>query len=424
MTETASTLPEMKLRALRELPGMKDLIEAVREEPGVYLVGGAVRDLMLGFAQFDFDLAYEGDAPNLASRLCERMGGEYVAHERFGTATYRRDDGLVVDIAGTRTESYPQPGALPQVRPASLEQDLGRRDFTVNAMAVALWAERLGEMIEFEGAKSDLLARVLRVTYADSFIDDPTRLLRLLRYGARLGFTAEPTTEQLAREAVEAGVTETVSGQRIADELMDLLAERSALVALESMSALGLDVALHPRFSADEYVAARALLNLPEGVRQDQLLLAVCCLGMDAAELAQWLDHLGLPADARDVVTDAVTRHGDALAGLDSTIEASKLDAALRRFKPETVVLACAVPGIDRELAQRAREWLDNRNHQYLLITGADLRRAGVPEGPAIGRALAATLALAIDGEAVDRAEQMRRALAIAAEDAHPHDES
>lgn len=420
MTDTTGLLPEMKLLALQGLPGAPELLEAVKDRPGVYLVGGAVRDLMLGFAQFDFDLVYEGQAADLAGVLAARLGGEVTVHERFGTATFRGGPDLVVDIAAARTETYSAPGALPEVTPSNLAEDLGRRDFTVNAMAVALWADRFGELIEYDGAKSDLLARVLRVTHDRSFIDDPTRLLRLLRYGARLGFTAEPHTEELARQAVDAGAMSTVSGPRIADELMDLLAERSALVALESMNALGLDRALDERFEADEYVASRALLNLPEGVSQDLLLMAVCCRAMTPEQLADWLDRMGLESHQRAIVADAALRHGEVFDGLSADDEASTIDAALRRFKPETVVLAYAVPGADRELAERARAWLDVRNHDYLMISGADLRRAGVPEGPAIGRALAATMALAIDGEATGRDEQLRRAIEFARADAHP----
>lgn len=419
MTNTTGQLPEMKLLALQGLPGAAGLIEALKDRPDAFLVGGAVRDLMLGYAQFDFDLVYEGDAAELARLLADRLGGTVTAHERFGTATFRGGDDLTVDIAAARTETYPAPGALPDVAPATLEEDLRRRDFTVNAMAVALWADRFGELIEYDGARSDLLARVLRVTHDRSFIDDPTRLLRLLRYGARLGFTAEPHTEQLAREAVASDAMSTVSGPRIADELMDLLAERSALVALESMHALGLDAALDERFEADEYVASRALQNLPDGLSQDLLLLAMCCRAMSAEGLADWLDRLGLESHQRAVVADAALRCGDVFDGLTPDDEASKFDAAMRRFKPETIVLAYAMPGADRALGERARSWLDTRNHEHLLIGGADLRAAGVPEGPGIGRALAATLALAIDGEAVGRDEQLRRAVELARADAH-----
>jgi tRNA nucleotidyltransferase (CCA-adding enzyme) len=402
------------------MPGAAAMIDALADRPGVYLVGGAVRDLMLGCPQFDLDLAVDGSAADVAALLAERLGGTTTVHERFLTATFRGMDDLIVDVAGTRAETYSAPGALPDVRPATLEQDLSRRDFTVNAMSVALWRDRFGEVTELPGASADLAARVLRVTHDASFIDDPTRLLRLLRYGARLGFTAEPHTEELARQAIAAGAPATVSGPRIADELMDLLAERSALVALDSMGALELDRALNPLFQADEYLAARALLNLPDGIRQDLLLLAVCCLRMPAEELSWWLDHLGLEASGRATVTDAVLRHGEVFDGLDPDDAASRVDLALRRFKPETVALAAAQPGVDRELAQRARRWLAERRDDHLRIGGADLRAAGIPEGPGIGRALAATFALAIDGEATGRDEQLARAIAFARADAHP----
>lgn len=418
MTITTKTLPETKLQALRLMPDAHALIDALADTPGVFLVGGAVRDLMLGFAQFDFDLAVEGDAVVIAELLADRLGGAVIAHERFGTATFRGADGLTVDVAATRTETYPAPGALPDVRPAPLARDLARRDFTVNAMALALWREKLGDLHEYPGASADLAARVLRVTHDESFLDDPTRLLRLLRYGARLGFTAEPHTEELARRAVAAGAISTVSGTRVADELMDLLAERSALVAIDSMRALELDAALDPLFQADEYVAARALSGLPEGVRQDLLLMAVCCRSMDEERLAGWLEHLGLRAAERAIVTDAVSRSSEALVGLDAEMPASALTERLRAFKAETVALAIAAPGVDRKLSERVLRWLSERNEVHLLIAGADLREAGIPEGPAIGRALADTLALSLDGRLETREEQLEHAVTAARADA------
>ncbi|HEV7918571.1 MAG TPA: hypothetical protein VGO97_03250 [Solirubrobacterales bacterium] len=410
-----STLPEAKIEALRLLPGAKLLIDAVADEQGVYLVGGAVRDLMLGFAQFDFDLTYEGDATQLAERLADRLGGTFKSHQRFGTATVRSaDDVLIVDIAGTRSETYERPGALPTVEPADLGTDLRRRDFTVNALAVALWADRFGDLIEFDGASADLAARMLRVTHEDSFIDDPTRLLRLLRYGARLGFTAEPHTEDLARAAVEGGAPSTVSGPRIADELMDLLAERSAVVAVDSMYALGLDSALHPDFHADEYVASRALLRLADGLRQDLLLLAVCSREMDEVTVEGWIDHLGLEQPDRSVVREAVLRHPEAIERLEGASSPSEIDSALRPFAPETIALAAALPSTPAVSRDAALDWLDTRRDDHLLIGGADLRTAGVPEGPEIGRALAETMARAIDGELTARDSQLEYAVTVA----------
>lgn len=405
-------LPEAKTEALKALPGASLLLSAVADRPGTYLVGGAVRDLMLGFAQFDYDVMVEGDAGELADLLAERIGGTVTRHERFLTATFTSDDeSLSVDIAAARTETYAAPGDLPEVAPADLEHDLVRRDFSVNAMALAIWQDRLGELFEFPDASADLMARLLRVTHDQSFIDDPTRLLRLLRYGARLGFTAEPHTEELARSAVEAGAPSTVSGGRIRDELLDLLAERSAVVAVESMYALGLDRTLHEKFDADEYVVARANNEQIDGLRQELLLLALCSRAMDAPTLGDWLAHLKLSRREADVVEQCVSRGPELLASVAEAGSPSGIDALLRPLHAETLVYALALPGGDRDAAEAVRGWLHERSDGKLEISGADLRDAGVGEGPAIGRALAETLAATLDGEIAGRDEQLAFAL-------------
>jgi tRNA nucleotidyltransferase (CCA-adding enzyme) len=405
-------LPEAKTEALKALPGAAALLDAVADRPGTYLVGGAVRDLMLGFAQFDYDVLVEGDAGELADLLAERIGGTVTRHERFLTANFRSTDGsLSIDIARARTETYSAPGALPDVAPADLEADLVRRDFSVNAMALAIWRDRLGELFEYPDASADLMARLLRVTHDASFIDDPTRLLRLLRYGARLGFTAEPHTEELARRAVEAGAPSTVSGGRIRDELLDLLAERSAVVAVESMYALGLDRALHEKFDADEYVVARATNEHFDGVRQELLLLALCCRAMDEETLGDWLDHLKLRRAEAEIVKRAVARGPRLLAEVADAGTPAAVDALLRPLGVETIVFALALPRGDRAAAETARAWLRERNEGKLEITGADLRDAGVGEGPAIGRALAETLAATLNGAISGREAQLDFAL-------------
>src|SRR3954447_10430159 len=172
---------------IRALPGADRLLPALEGLAPAWLVGGAVRDLLLGAASVDLDVAIEGDAREVARELAARLGGEAVEHERFGTATVRAD-ALTVDLASPRRESYAHPGALPEVEPAPLDEDLARRDFTVNAMAAALDSERLGELRDPHGGRGDLEAGVIRVLHPKSFIDDPTRLLRAVRYEARFGF--------------------------------------------------------------------------------------------------------------------------------------------------------------------------------------------------------------------------------------------
>lgn len=250
-----------------------------------------------------------------------------------------------------------------------------------------------------------------------SFVDDPTRLLRMLRYGARLGFSAEPHTEDLARAAVEQAAPATVSGARIGDELIDLLSERSALVAIDSMYALGLDRALHPEFDADEYVCARVLVDLPDGIRQDLLLLALCSRTMDADELEAWLRHLAIPSKDAAVVTDAALNAQ--AVGAEVSADSSPADVAtiLRRHRPETLCLAAGLPSTPPDVAARIKDWLTDRSGGKLEISGADLRDAGVGEGPTIGKALADTLDATLNGEVSGRDEQLEHALLVARRD-------
>src|SRR5213592_1786444 len=160
-----------------ELPGMDRLLPALEGLPPAYLVGGAVRDLLLGADSVDLDVAIEGDAPVLAWELAERLGGLATTHERFGTATVRAGD-LVFDLATTRRERYERPGALPEVEPAPLTDDLARRDFTINAMAVGLTGADVDVLHDPQHGREDLHAGRVRVLHPRSFLDDPTRLLR------------------------------------------------------------------------------------------------------------------------------------------------------------------------------------------------------------------------------------------------------
>jgi tRNA nucleotidyltransferase (CCA-adding enzyme) len=195
-------------------------LEVVREqaEAPVYLVGGAVRDLLLGRSRADVDLVVEGDAAALA----ERLGGAAAEHERFGTVKVEVD-GQEIDIAGARTETYPEPGSLPVVAPAEgIEADLARRDFTINAMAIPI-ADK-PRLIDPHGGEEDLGRGLLRVLHPHSFEDDPTRAIRAARYAARFDFELEPETEELLRVA---DLT-TLSADRRRAELERLAAEGSA----------------------------------------------------------------------------------------------------------------------------------------------------------------------------------------------------
>src|SRR3954454_2367073 len=197
---------------LREAPGAEIVFEAVAGETGVYVVGGAVRDALLGRVPKELDLVVEGDAVALARRAAQRVNGSLLVHDRLKTATITAD-GFSFDLASARKETSPRPGALPDVTlGVTITEDLARRDFTVNAIAVDLARDRA---VEWPGARADLDQRRLRVLHERSFVDDPTRMLRLVRYSARLGFETHPDTRRL----LDPRLMDTVSGDRLGNEL-------------------------------------------------------------------------------------------------------------------------------------------------------------------------------------------------------------
>jgi tRNA nucleotidyltransferase (CCA-adding enzyme) len=336
----------------------------------VYLVGGAVRDLLLGRGRADIDLVVEGDPAALAAAL----GAEpLTAHSRFGTLKIDLG-GEEIDVAAARQESYERPGALPTVDlGASIRTDLARRDFTVNAMAVPL-AEPT-ELIDPYDGQADLERGVLRVIHDRSFVDDPTRAIRAARYASRFGFGIEEHTRELM-QATDLG---TITPERRAAELHRLADEERGVRGLELLAGWGL---IEPRSGGEAFALARDVDRLLAGPpwsgeagRADAILAAA--LGPEAGEGRLASAHPSRPSE------------GVALA---------------RGHDPIELVLARAA----------GAEWLDDWlvwREVSLQISGADLTAAGV-FGPAVGRALEAALAAKLDGKAPTRADELRVALA------------
>jgi tRNA nucleotidyltransferase (CCA-adding enzyme) len=356
--------------ALRHAQPELEVVRREAEEP-VYLVGGAVRDLLLGRPRTDVDLVVEGDATALAARL----GGAETEHERFGTVKVEVE-GHEIDIASARTETYPEPGALPVVAPAeSIEVDLGRRDFTINAMAIPLEGEP--RVIDPYGGKADLERGLLRVLHPKSFEDDPTRAIRAARYAARFGFTLEPETDRLLRRTDLA----TVSADRRRAELERLAAEPTGRVAFGLLAGWGL---IDLRRGGLELVAAvEGVLKEPhwaELVPREQALVAAA-LGPEGAE--------------------------QVLASMWPPKPGAGVEVAERR-DPVELILARAM----------GADWLDNYLTAWskveLEIDGNDLIKAGVPEGPAVGRGLQAARRRRLEGQIVNRDHELAVALEAA----------
>jgi len=354
------------------LPELPQLLEAARGAP-LYVVGGTVRDLFLGRGRTDLDVIVEGDAAEVARRL----GGQVVEHPRFATAK-ATVGGIEVDLAGARAESYERPGALPEVWPATIEEDLARRDFTVNAMAIPLGGER--DLVDPRGGRDDLAGGLLRVLHPGSFVDDPTRALRAARYAARFDLEPEPETLLLLGEAD----LENVSADRRRAELLRVCAEPAAPVAIGLLGEWGV-LSVAPEAPGLCEQAAELLAAPPwSGVaaREEVLLAALEGPGEAAARLAA--AKPGAPSDSVELAAGA---------------------------SPVELVLARVLGGawLDRYAAE-LRDVVPD-------IDGEDLIAAGVPEGPAVGRGLRAALRAKLDGEAADREGQLRIALSAAREE-------
>ncbi|HEX3977130.1 MAG TPA: hypothetical protein VHW96_12765 [Solirubrobacteraceae bacterium] len=396
------------LSRFSELTAAGPLLARLGQAEGVYLVGGAVRDLFSGGEPLDLDLVVDGELEVVAATL----GTPDKVHDRFATRTVTLD-GFSFDLARSRRETYAHPGALPAVEPAGIAEDLRRRDFTVNALALGLAGSTRGRLLQARHGREDVEAQRLRVLHDRSFIDDPTRLLRLARYAGRLGFTIEDHTRTLAQAAVAARTPDTVSGARLGTELRLLAEQGDPVRGFRILSELGLDEAIAPGFGirgedrAD--LARRAVALLPAEDHPADLVLAVAMLDVPGTERAGLLDRLAFPAARRDRIAAAATRGPELAQGLSAAATPSQIAAAVGSGSAELVALAGALGP-----QPAAERWLDELRHVRLEIDGDDLLAAGVAPGPAVGAGLAAARAAKLDGRAEGREAELAAALQAA----------
>ena len=363
-----------------------------------FLVGGVVRDLLLGADGLDLDVVVEGDARKAARGLAADLGGTVKTHDRFLTATV--SVGAVrADFATARRERYARPGALPTVKAADLDADLVRRDFTVNAMAASLDPEGFGEVIDPHGGRADLDAGLIRVLHERSFVDDATRILRACRYAARFGFNLEAETERLAREA--AGRFRAISGSRVRHELERTLEERGPGAAFALAEEVGALEAIQPGFGLGP--ATISALDEANGGALGFAILGTALPEETAAALAK---RLAVPVNVRRAMTDAarLTAGLDTLAG--PGLKNSEVHAALSSYVQEAVV-ACRLTASDGIMAERIDDFTRRLADVRPMLSGDDLIALGVEPGPRIGRLLAELLRARLDGEVETREDEV-----------------
>jgi tRNA nucleotidyltransferase (CCA-adding enzyme) len=422
-----------ELLAERLPPALARRVEAVarvsrRHGIPVYLVGGLVRDLLLGRENRDLDLVVEGDGPHLARLLAAELGGRVREHRAFLTAVVVDGEGFHLDVASARSEFYRAPAALPEVETSAIRQDLYRRDFTINTLAVRLGPEEAPVLIDYFGGRRDLEAKTLRVLHSLSFIDDPTRVLRAVRLEQRLGFTISPETLQLVAVALSERIFDRLSGSRLREELIPLLGDPAlALRGVERLGALGLLAVVHRDLAATDAVRLRlraavgafdwfGLQGLAEPpVELWRLALGALLDDLPAAAVAAAADRLMLAGEDRRIVVGGGERRAAARQALGRDgLAPHRISDVLAGLPGEDLLLLMAA-GDDR-VRERVRRELCELRRFALAIGGADLLAAGAAPGPAVGEALRRTRRARLDGEigAAEELEFALRALAAA----------
>jgi len=391
-----------------------------------YFVGGLVRDVLLGQSLLDIDLVIEGDAIALADRLAMELGGRVIAHRRFGTAKWilspkvwravagePTEDGLPpsVDFATARTEFYTHPTALPQVERSSIKQDLHRRDFTINTLAIRLDPGRWGELLDFYGGEADLENGVIRVLHSLSFVDDPTRMLRAARLESRLDFHLSPRSEELVADALP--LLKRVSGDRVRHELEQIFNEAEPERTLCRLAELGVLERIHPGLRCDKWLTSRYRILREDLDREGWGLesreepfvhFALLAYRLERGELAELCKRLRI---ARDVMDDLLL-----VCSLRQDV------APLGRARRPSTVYRLLVPYSRRVLVvgwvatsrKRARDNLLTYQTDWRLVqtelSGDDLKALGLKPGPLFGKLLGALRDARLDGKVSSRDDE------------------
>jgi len=391
-----------------------DLIHRIADESSalgfpLYLVGGSVRDLMLGRPILDLDLTLEGDAIKLARALVKKHGGELTTHEKFFTATWtpQSSNSQILDLISTRRETYPHPGALPTVTKSTLGDDLRRRDFTVNAMAIRVDSHHFGELYDPLHGQADLEKKLIRVLHPKSFLDDPTRIFRALRYAERYGFTIESETLKLVNDDSRK-VLSGLSGERLRHEF-DLIFEEpnpstmlKQLAELDVLKSIRLRVTSYELPLLDDPSPAFGEFAVPDMLSFQQTLCWVLWLmNSSVSEIEDIAERLAFPV----LLTDAAVSASALKQELPSckNWKPSQWTFHLDEL-PSLSVYAVYLVSKENALSEYLSKW----QHVKPLTTGDDLKARGLAPGPRYGEILRHIRAAWLDGEVMAAEEELK----------------
>ncbi|MFP3898810.1 MAG: CCA tRNA nucleotidyltransferase [Dehalococcoidia bacterium] len=383
----------------------------------VYLVGGIVRGLLLSgpathsHLRFDLDLVVEGDAVGLAEQVAVAGGAKLLARHRFGTAKLKYQD-FTLDLATARKETYARPGALPTVTPGTLKDDLMRRDFSINAMAISLAREGYGELIDPHQGKRDMEHRLIRVLHPASFSDDATRILRGVRYEQRLGFEFEAQTRRLLIRNIP--MLDTISGDRIRHEVELILKEVRPEFAIRRLGELGVLQRIGACLRGDAWIAER--FDRARGEKKSGQLpsLYFCLLvySCDEAEVEQLLARLNMPVKLSRAMRDTLRIKASSSLFEKPCLKASEIYYLLHEYDP-LAIQTNAIASESALIRSRLQLFLTKLRYVRTSLNGEELKRLDIPAGPKMGRIIRILHGAKLDGEVRTASEEKSLALSL-----------
>lgn len=418
---TENCLPIMRERLPADIFALLEASGEIAQDLNstVYCVGGYVRDLFLEVPNFDVDLVVEGDGLELARRLAQQLGGRVREHERFGTATVILDKGSKIDVATARTEFYEFPAALPMVEKSSIREDMYRRDFTINTMAICLNPGKFGDLIDYFGGRKDIQNRFIRILYNLSFVEDPTRILRAIRFEQRFKFTIEVDTLRFARDAIERRMLGKLSYKRILQELILILGEKDPLSAIERMRETGVWNYILPEVDLDELnrISAKRIPNVMawwedryygHEIRTWLVYLLIIFSKLAPPQIARVLERFPLDRYAQHCIEDSamVPLLADKISR-EPEIKPSQMDKMLANLGKENIIYLLL--HIKEESTwERIISYCDLKEQAKVEINGNDLKRLGLKPGPQFKAILEELYEAKLDQVVHNRDEELR----------------
>jgi tRNA nucleotidyltransferase (CCA-adding enzyme) len=404
--EIEQYLPPTLLKLVNEISA-----QAAKLDQTVYLVGGVVRDLLLGYPNFDLDLVVEGDAVKLARQAAEISKAKLLAHHRFGTAKLRYEN-FTLDLATARKETYARPGALPTVTPGTLKDDLMRRDFSINAMAISLAANEYGELIDPFQGRNDLEQRLIRVLHPRSFIDDATRILRAIRYEQRLGFELETQTAQLLERDIP--MLDTISGDRIRHELELIFREKEPESIIKRLDELGVLAGISPSLKGDGWIADKfqKARHLEKPPKLSLLYFCLLAYSLDEKAIEQFLTRLNIPATLSRAIRDTIHLKNQLSILNKPSLKPSQIYYLLQGYDP-LAIQANALASETATVQRHLQLFLTKLRCVRTALDGEELKKLGIPPGPEMGKILQTLHKAKLDGEVRTKADEKKLALSL-----------